>query len=82
MDGCLEIIRFRTPDMVKQRHRRNSKPARDPALAGTSRLRQCLMCGTGFTSAWSGERICQPCKTKTVWRTGVRWPSGPIGAKG
>ena len=70
------------PEMTRPLHRQYRKPARDPDLAGTSRTRPCLMCGTGFTSAWAGERICQSCKTTAVWRTGVRWPSGSAGRKG
>lgn len=38
--------------------------------------RPCLMCRLKFMSQWSGERICQKCKTRAIWREGVRWPSG------
>jgi len=43
-----------------------AEPARDVAKA-----RACLCCGNVFQSAWSGERICRPCKRKTAWRRGA-----------
>ena len=33
-------------------------------------LRHCLKCQAPFESAWSGERVCQKCKTKRAWRDG------------
>jgi hypothetical protein len=43
-----------------------AEPARDVPKA-----RACLCCGDVFQSAWSGERICRPCKRKSVWRRGT-----------
>jgi hypothetical protein len=68
---CIEIARFRTLHMPDRRHPEYRKPERDPRCPATSRLRRCLMCGSRFDSAWSGERICRSCKTKSVWRTGA-----------
>ena len=34
-------------------------------------VRRCLKCDTTFTSSWSGERICLPCKRSNSWRNGV-----------
>ncbi|MGD2134173.1 MAG: hypothetical protein PVI23_15380 [Maricaulaceae bacterium] len=34
------------------------------------KLRACLRCGVEFESAWSGERICAPCKRSHTWRSG------------
>jgi hypothetical protein len=82
MGGCIEITRFRIPDMAKQRYRSNSKPAREPEVPGASRQRQCLMCASRFESTWSGERICRSCKARSVWRTGIRAPSRPSGMSG
>jgi hypothetical protein len=36
-----------------------------------AKRRPCLMCGTAFDSAWSGERVCPRCKGKPVWREGA-----------
>ena len=46
-------------------------PADQPANA-EPRLRQCLKCRADFHSEWAGERVCQRCKKKTGWRSGVR----------
>lgn len=58
--------------MAKQRQRHYAKPASDLGIAGASKQRPCLMCGTGFSSGWAGERVCPRCKTKAVWHTGTR----------
>jgi hypothetical protein len=44
----------------------NKKPASDHAIEG--RTRKCLVCRKQFFSAWSGQRICQGCKTTAAWR--------------
>jgi hypothetical protein len=77
--GCIEITRFREPDMTKQRYRFNSKPARDPDVSGASRQRQCLMCASRFVSTWAGERICRSCKNRSAWRSAARVTSRPGG---
>ncbi len=47
----------------------NKKPASDPTIEG--RTRRCLVCRKQFFSAWSGQRICQGCKSTTAWRSGA-----------
>ena len=62
--------------MSNHRHRYQTKRHRDdPGDAGTIRQRQCLMCRTSFSSAWSGERICPSCKRKSLWSSAIRLPS-------
>ena len=41
-----------------------------PVVPQVRRERPCLMCGTRFISQWSGERICQKCKSRSNWREG------------
>jgi hypothetical protein len=43
-------------------------PETDDAEAKT---RNCLVCKTGFVSAWAGERICRRCKSTEKWRAGL-----------
>ncbi len=47
----------------------NRKPESDHAIEG--RTRNCLVCRKQFFSAWSGQRICQGCKSTAAWRSGV-----------
>ncbi len=51
------------------------KPTADTVFAACKR-RLCLLCQTAFMSAWNGERVCQKCKSRAVWREGVGWSSG------
>ncbi len=44
----------------------------DATPAELAKQRHCLMCHLTFESAWSGERICPKCKSKSVWREGFR----------
>jgi hypothetical protein len=64
------------PAQSRQNHR---KPEPDVNFAGVAKKRMCLMCGSNFASAWSGERVCSPCKNKSVWRMGVQLRSRPAG---
>ena len=51
--------------MARNRSETVKKPESDrPHIAKT---RKCLMCRQTFTSAWSGERICSPCKQTQAW---------------
>lgn len=61
--------------MSNRSHGRHTKPDRHPGDAGTTRQRQCLMCRARFASTWSGERICQSCKRKSLWSSVIRLPS-------
>ena len=45
---------------------KNPKP--EPDRVYEKKRRSCLMCGSGFTSSWPGERICQSCKSTSAWR--------------
>lgn len=40
----------------------------EPERVYEKKRRKCLMCGTSFTSAWPGERVCQQCKSTRAWR--------------
>jgi hypothetical protein len=40
------------------------------------KIRDCLRCNAKFPSAWSGERICNRCKSTAAWRQGVPASSG------
>jgi hypothetical protein len=43
------------------------------AESGNARVRKprrCLMCSESFISEWSGERICNKCRSRAVWRGG------------
>lgn len=42
-----------------------------PTVVHIAKARQCLRCGTSFSSAWAGERICGRCKGSSGWRQGV-----------
>ena len=64
------------PSQSRQNHR---KPEPDANFAGVRKQRMCLMCGSNFASAWSGERVCSVCKNKSVWRMGVQLRSRPAG---
>jgi hypothetical protein len=50
---------------------------RDPPAAAGPKLRRCLRCRDPFESAWSGERICAPCKRSSGWRQGTGIPTDP-----
>ncbi|MSP81722.1 MAG: hypothetical protein EXQ94_02035 [Alphaproteobacteria bacterium] len=52
------------------------KPEPDLDETAIPKERPCLMCRTKFLSLWSGERICNRCKTSGVWRAGIQWTSG------
>jgi hypothetical protein len=52
------------------------RPDADPDVTLVRKERQCLLCLVPFESEWSGERICQKCKTRSVWREGHSWPPG------
>lgn len=43
----------------------------EPTAVHIAKARQCLRCGTSFSSAWAGERICGRCKGSSGWRQGV-----------
>ena len=56
---------------------RKCSPIRDPYFAGKtakpkaeaiSEKRLCLCCGNKFVSTWSGNRVCENCKTTALWR--------------
>jgi hypothetical protein len=79
-DDAFALIQS-TAQMSDGRHPEYRKPERDPRFPATSRPRRCLMCGSRFDSAWSGERICRSCKTKSVWRTGVQPVAHPRTAR-
>jgi hypothetical protein len=64
------------PSQSRQNHR---KPEPDANFAGVPKKRMCLMCGSNFASAWSGERVCSVCKNKSVWRMGVQLRARPAG---
>ena len=51
-------------------------PATELAIADVRKPRRCLMCGLQFPSEWSGERVCRKCKTRSMWRGGVKSSSG------
>ena len=44
----------------------------EPVIAPSCKERHCLMCQTKFISQWRGERVCQKCKSRGVWREGDR----------
>jgi hypothetical protein len=58
------------------KRRYEQKPDRKAAAADRPKKRLCLMCGTKFPSAWSGERICKTCRGRAAWREGHNWHSG------
>lgn len=62
---------------MKARYER--KPDSEPVVEELRKQRQCLMCHTDFPSAWSGERICQRCRSKSAWREGHGLSSGGRG---
>ena len=41
------------------------------AIPEIAKQRLCLHCRDGFTSFWSGDRICGRCKRSSSWRAGV-----------
>ncbi|MEE8332925.1 MAG: hypothetical protein V3R85_03675 [Alphaproteobacteria bacterium] len=45
-----------------------TKPTTD--IPYKPKKRDCLMCGDGFDSEWSGERVCKRCKSNDGWRNG------------
>ncbi len=45
-----------------------TKPTSD--IPYVIKKRNCLMCGDGFDSEWSGERVCKRCKSNDGWRNG------------
>ncbi|MSO80623.1 MAG: hypothetical protein EXQ97_03065 [Alphaproteobacteria bacterium] len=53
----------------------SAEPASDdpvtPTAVHVAKPRQCLRCGTPFSSSWAGERICGRCKGSSGWRQGV-----------
>jgi len=59
---------------MKRRYER--KPDAETVTDELRKNRQCLMCNERFMSAWSGERICQKCRTRAAWREGHGWVSG------
>jgi hypothetical protein len=67
------IARGHSPVSHRQ-HRYEKKPDPGPEVPEVPKQRFCLMCHARFASAWSGERVCQHCKTTVAWREGVRWP--------
>jgi hypothetical protein len=44
--------------------------ASKPVPEAPPKRRQCLMCGAEFNSTWSGNRVCQDCKSTRQWRGG------------
>ena len=54
-DRSVELNRYKKPESEQ-----NPAP----------KTRNCLICRSPFQSAWSGERVCQRCKTTTTWRSG------------
>ena len=40
--------------------------------AGQSMARECLVCHTSFASAWTGQRICDPCRSGEASRSASR----------
>jgi hypothetical protein len=48
----------------------HKRPEADPEIVRIRKERQCLLCLVPFESEWSGERICQKCKSRSVWREG------------
>ncbi len=80
-----------TPARVTpERQPTNKRPGADSTLRpgwDVPKSRECLMCHTPFDSAWSGERLCKPCKQKQTWRNGMAatpssYQQGRGGAKG
>lgn len=59
---------------MKSRYERRPDP--EPPAEEVRKQRNCLMCHDGFSSAWSGERICPRCRSKAAWREGHGWSSG------
>jgi hypothetical protein len=49
------------------------KPLPDPDLTLVRKERVCLVCRAKFMSQWSGERVCQKCRSGGVWRAGNPW---------
>ncbi|MGH6962688.1 MAG: hypothetical protein ACREE7_19585 [Dongiaceae bacterium] len=79
---CAEVGASRY-DRQRQSFVRNSSMANGyqgkpiaESIVGACKRRLCLLCRTAFMSAWSGERICQKCKTRSAWREGFDWSSG------
>jgi 5-methylcytosine-specific restriction endonuclease McrA len=48
----------------------HKRPEADPEIVRIRKERQCLLCLVPFESEWSGERICQKCKSRSIWREG------------
>ena len=48
----------------------HKRPEAEPEVARVRKKRQCLLCLVPFESEWSGERICQKCKSRSIWREG------------
>lgn len=60
----------------------SATPRNRPAAAGPKQ-RRCLRCRSPFESAWSGERVCAPCKRSSGWRqgTGIATDPGRFGQR-
>lgn len=63
MNGPIESLKS-----VDEMTKHNTKPTSD--IQHPIKHRTCLMCGDGFDSEWSGERVCKRCKSNDSWRNG------------
>jgi hypothetical protein len=70
------MYRSESKVMSSTKRRYEQRPGRDTSAGEVRKKRACLMCGTKFMSAWSGERICQRCRSRAAWREGHNWISG------
>lgn len=59
----------------------SSDSSSDASPDRARKSRNCLRCGTGFESEWSGERICPRCKGSNTWRSGAPLRSHSPGAE-
>ncbi|SDO19977.1 hypothetical protein SAMN04488061_0546 [Filomicrobium insigne] len=50
---------------------RKKKQQQTTTLAPGEKVRHCLVCHEEFVSAWSGNRVCNRCRSTAVWKQGA-----------